>query len=156
MKETSLQTLVVDAIRANNGFAFKLANRFLIGVPDVLAQPRNMRTSLWEVKKNPEPWAGSRVRLALTPHQYSFLDRFTDAGGICGVISFLVGRNHLFCGVFDMFQVHKGVYSNERYYTELKRGLRGEMVYEMLMKEYEKYDRHDEIAGEPWTDTREL
>lgn len=144
MKELSLQALVVGSVRRNDGFAFKMANRFLVGIPDLLIQVLGCPTSLWEVKQGPELYQGTRVKFNLTPHQYSFLNRFWKAGGVCGVIHFMVGRQHLYMGIFDMEQVHKGVYANSSYFTELPRGKREEVINQLVRTEL---GRHIEASG---------
>lgn len=144
MKELSLQALVTSAIRKNGGFAIKLANRFLVGVPDLMIQIPGYPTTLWEVKRGNELWQGTKVKFGLTPMQYNLLDRFSKAGGICGVMHFMVGKQHMYFGIFDLDQVRMGIFANSSYFTELPRGRREEVINTLVRREHERY--HDIIA----------
>src|SRR5580692_714296 len=89
MNELDAQRLVVQAAKSVGGYGFKLSNKFLIGIPDLLVQLPRQSTGLWEVKINDKPRVVEEVSLKLTPLQDKVLADFSAAGGFCGVISFL-------------------------------------------------------------------
>lgn len=88
MTELEAQRLVVKAAKSVGGTGWKLSNRFLIGVPDLLICVPGQSTGIWEVKMNDKP-KGEEITLKLTPLQEKTLSDLDNAGGYCGVISFL-------------------------------------------------------------------
>lgn len=92
--ELRLQSLVVRAVNSHGGFAFKLSNRFLVGVPDLLIHLPNTGTGIWEVKSCEMGKLREQFTLKVTPLQDKFLRVMSKAGGTCGVISFIeIGRD---------------------------------------------------------------
>ena len=88
MKEVDFQTRIKAAVIDMGGFSFKMANRFLVGVSDLLVQLPTFSTSLWEVKIRPFPrqsYSGG-VEAPLTPLQKKFMRQYLAAGGFGGVI----------------------------------------------------------------------
>ena len=92
--ELQLQGLIVDAVKAGGGFAFKSANRFLVGVPDLFVKTLNYPGAFFEVKQNPEPSSQRAIRLNVTPLQAKFLRDLDAAGQLAGVIAFLQNPKH--------------------------------------------------------------
>lgn len=91
ISELHLQTKMVAAVREMGGFAQKVSNRFLVGVPDLLFQIPGCHTSYWEVKYSPTLFR----RMEPTPKQKIWLRDFTKAGGFCGVVYFAMGKSDL-------------------------------------------------------------
>jgi hypothetical protein len=83
VNELGYQKLVIDAVKSDGGFAFKLSNRFLSGIPDLLVQLPGLSTHLWEVKLS-RPNRPSQV----TPLQRQTLLDYYEAGGKGGVLHF--------------------------------------------------------------------
>lgn len=94
MKEVQAQSLVIDAVRAFDGAAHKLSNRFMIGVPDLLIALSAHPPMLMEVKLEQRA-AGFAERTnhpvmpGVTVPQHSFLTQYAKAGMLCGVMSFV-------------------------------------------------------------------
>lgn len=89
MNELGYQKLIIDVVRDAGGAAFKLSNRFLIGVPDLLVKLPRCEAALLEVKLNPFPKKSPTIRLAVTRPQELFLQKFRKAGMITGYVSIL-------------------------------------------------------------------
>jgi len=96
MNELQLQSLVIDSVRDSGGAAFKLSNRFLIGVCDLLLKVPDRPAALVEVKLQR---LSNRTRddfrfvLDVTVPQRDFLTSFASAGMLCGVLSGIVRSN---------------------------------------------------------------
>lgn len=133
MKELEAQSLVIDAVRSSGGFAFKMSNRFLIGIPDLLMQLPDFGTSLWEVKIADYPLAGYWARVYPTVKQQQKLREYEKAGGFCGVISFLRAKD-LHIAIMPGFREGEVALSN---YTALKRGKREETIQRLLIKAHD-------------------
>lgn len=129
MRELQAQSLVVKAVREHGGVAFKMANRFLVGVSDLFVQLPGCPSALWEVKLNKMKW-GSKdtIVLDLTTMQENFLRDLIKAGGKGGVISFVQDAHDLY------FTVQPGPMRNfyEHFYTKLDRGRREQKIVECL------------------------
>lgn len=95
MRELPLQSDVVKVVKANSGFARKLSHRFLIGVSDLIVKLPDYQTALLEVKAGSEPLRSKVARLDVTVQQARFLQEAANAGVLCGVMSFLVGRQKI-------------------------------------------------------------
>lgn len=93
--ELDCQRLVVKAVREHGGFGFKMSNRFLAGIPDLLIQHETLGTGLWEVKLDKYHPRQQVFKLKLTELQKKTLKDFAAAGGFCGVISFLKSQQEL-------------------------------------------------------------
>jgi len=87
MIEVAAQTLIVKSVKKHGGYAFKLANRFLIGVPDLLIQLPGLIGALTEVKMNHWPVLAKYVKLGISPQQAVSLRSWEEAGGVSLVIS---------------------------------------------------------------------
>lgn len=142
MKELDVQKLIVDSVRLGGGFSYKLAHRFLIGVPDLLVQLPKYGTSLWEVKVRDANRSGITA-VQITPNQYNFLRDYTEAGGRCGLISVLRTPGELMIEVvpFGMLDSHPSVTVRYRAETKkhvvLKRGRREQLILEELLRVFE-------------------
>lgn len=88
MNELNFQAKVKLAVKEMGGVCFKMSNRFIAGVPDLLIQLPGYPTSLWEVKY--VKWLSSfDVTFKATALQKMFLRDFMNAGGLGGIISFI-------------------------------------------------------------------
>lgn len=89
ISELSLQKDVVDAVREAGGFAFKLTNRFTVGVADLLVKLPGEATRMVEVKfRKDYKNVAAIVKFKITPMQRSFLTKYRDAGGQGGLMVF--------------------------------------------------------------------
>lgn len=148
MSELALQSLVVDAVRGVDGFGFKLANKFLIGIPDLLLCLPGQAIGLWEVKLNDRPKKSNDITLDLSLLQQRTLSNCTDAGGYCGVISFVQS-------VTREISVNAFLYKTLRYeddhlskhivdigsHVTLERGHREEIIVDVLNRMWRHYGR---------------
>src|SRR6266481_2711151 len=92
MKELAIQKRIIDAVCAHGGMAFKLSNRFLKGVSDLLIKLPSQPALLAEVKVHVVPRTkGTRIRLDtdITVMQRKFMYDFENVGMACCVISAL-------------------------------------------------------------------
>jgi len=87
--EINLQKDIKDAVLEANGFARKLSNRFLIGIPDLFVKMLEGPASFVEVKRNQAPIVKETFTLELREMQYKFLTDAADAGVDCSVFSFI-------------------------------------------------------------------
>lgn len=88
MGELELQKLVVDSVRMGGGFAFKLANRFLVGIPDLFIKLPTFPSALYEVKIARISRDKKVAHYKISPLQWKTLDEYLMAGGVGGIISF--------------------------------------------------------------------
>lgn len=137
MNELSLQALVVSAVRGRGGYAFKLNNRFLGGVLDLLVQIPGKSMAIWEVKRG--EYKKEAIPLALTEMQEKNLRDLTNATGFGGVISFLETDKHQYMMQAipfpTMLKNDKGKWVAMAYdHVQLIRGKREEIIIETLMK----------------------
>src|SRR5688572_8989202 len=96
MIETKWQALAASTINDRGGFAKKLSNLFLVGVPDLLVQVKGFPTWIVEAKRAErlQPIDGSRlIVLDVTGPQSRFLTEHREAGGRGGVLSVVEIRN---------------------------------------------------------------
>lgn len=129
MRELHLQSLVVKAVREHGGVAFKMANRFLVGVSDLFVQLPGCPSALWEVKLNKMKWGSKDIVVAdLTNPQIKFLRDLIKAGGKGGVISFVQDVHDLY------FAAQPTAMCNfyTHFYTKLDRGHREQKIVECL------------------------
>lgn len=89
MKETDLQSMLVDAVEYARGRGHKMSNRFLIGVSDVIVKLPKWPAGFIEVKQRAYPTSDKPFELDVTTPQANFLRDFDAAGMPCGVASFL-------------------------------------------------------------------
>lgn len=92
MLETKLQKFLVDEVRDSGGFAHKMSNRFLIGVPDLLIKLPNSPATFLETKQhtfNNRDAAPAKFWLRVTPLQAKFL-RDANAAGVPGLVGSFV------------------------------------------------------------------
>lgn len=111
MKETALQSLFCEAVRDHKGFAEKLSNRFMIGVPDLVVKIPDFPTAFVEVKQREGvPWQD--FKLEVTKLQDDWLTRAQEAGTVALVASFVQGRalNDLRLRVFTLDTVKSRAY----------------------------------------------
>lgn len=101
MNELGYQRLILKSIIEAGGAGWKLSNRFLIGVPDLLIQDPEMGASLWEVKKTTFPYDLScQVKFKVTKIQLDTLVQWGRAGGSGGVIVIATRGKDAFINVF--------------------------------------------------------
>lgn len=99
MNELDVQRELVKSAIAQGGFGWKLNNRFLKGVADILVKFPMLPAVVIEVKM--VPGLGKKdVIVELTDHQERFLKRYRDAGGVSGWLAVApikpAGSYHLF------------------------------------------------------------
>lgn len=125
MNELQFQTLIVDAVRSVGGFSHKMANRFLVGVPDLLAKLPKLTATFWEVKIANAPVRNTRVKLDATAPQLKWLRDYYDAGGTCGIIGGLRCSDGLYICA-DRIDKFEGddLYFDVARYIKLPRGER--------------------------------
>ncbi|KKN51106.1 hypothetical protein LCGC14_0626160 [marine sediment metagenome] len=82
-KELDVQALLVKTVRDMGGFAYKLSNRFKVGVLDLLVQLPPYPTVLIEVKCPITP-VHVAIPVALTAQQRRFMRDYQWAGGYAG------------------------------------------------------------------------
>lgn len=142
MNELQAQKLVIDAVRSVGGAGWKLSNRFLVGVPDLLLCLPRQPIGVWEVKINDRPKRAVHVKLEVTPLQEKTLNDLHNAGGYCGVISFLRDDKQLLIAAYwwptvkyeDSF-MDKFVVSTLQH-TPLRRGQREDDIINALEGQY--------------------
>jgi len=100
MNELDLQRLVVQSVKMNGGTGWKMSNKFLVGIPDLILCLPGQGIGVWEVKQTMMPKTVEHVILKPTALQEKVLNDVTEAGGFCGIISFIRGRRELYCGVY--------------------------------------------------------
>ena len=87
MNELNFQKALIDAAKKEGGYGFKMSNRHLAGIPDLLIKLPEFDTALIECKKI------KRVKFShhesipnnITKLQEIVLKRFINAGGAAGV-----------------------------------------------------------------------
>jgi len=85
--ELQYQTHLVKACKGVGGFAFKLSNRFLGGIPDLFLQMPNFPSLMVEVKlwkTLPKPGSNRPIANGLTALQKQTLMQMHLAGSHCG------------------------------------------------------------------------
>lgn len=94
MIETECQQLMIEAVREMHGEGLKLNNRFLVGVVDLLLKMPDIKPMWLEAKLerlsartvvNPT-WTWE---LGVTQKQKQWLRKWSDAGMLTGVVSFV-------------------------------------------------------------------
>lgn len=127
MRELQAQSLVVKAVNGRGGKAFKMANRFLVGVVDLFVQMPGCPTYVWEVKLNKRSLK-TDVPIDLTAPQEKFLRDVIKAGGKGGVISFVQDGNELWFAAVaaPMRSIIPSLYRN------LQRGNRENQIVDTL------------------------
>lgn len=104
MMEIQLQAELCKEARSQGGFAFKMSNRFLVGVPDLFCQIPSLRTTLLEIKI--ERRQTPLLEAKLTEHQKNYLQRINDSGGVAGWATFVpkgrAGNYIVYVGRYDM------------------------------------------------------
>lgn len=89
MLELKLQGDFADVVNEHGGFAFKLNNRYIIGIPDLLVKMPGFPAALLEAKQDALPVKLPSVTVALTVQQHRSLKAGFAAGMTAnGVISF--------------------------------------------------------------------
>lgn len=86
MSELQMQRLIIEDVKKCGGFAFKMSNRFMVGVPDLyIATPRHwpVLVECKFVKELPKRKTTS-VLLNLTPKQRHFIRQTQYGGGYSG------------------------------------------------------------------------
>src|SRR6185312_12383623 len=84
MNELGIQRLLVEACITQGGFAHKMSNRFLVGVPDLFVKMPDWPTTIVEVKYAPKVRRDGTVALELSPHQSRHIARIQLAKGHAG------------------------------------------------------------------------
>lgn len=136
MSELDCQTLMVKSVRQFKGFAFKLSNRFLKGVPDLYVKLPVQDPWFWEVKLRRTFWKYPNkgyFKPDLTPLQHKFLKEHETAGGNSGVATFVRGQAELMV-ILIRYRVliAEGGQVELGWARPLKRGKREEKMYELL------------------------
>ena len=126
MKELDAQRLIIEVVRDHGGAAFKLSNRFLVGVSDLLIKVPFLPAALIEVKLDQLPVKNTFVRLAVTVPQQRFLGQFERAGMAAGIASIVV-RDQL----FGMFIGNQITVPLESYFLG-KKSERRELIWNVL------------------------
>lgn len=147
MNELQAQKLIIDAVRGEKGFAYKLSSRFMVGVPDLMVQypsfTQGIRqldypTTIVEVKIGDMPKRVTWVTLDITPKQGAFLRDFGNAGGCAIVVSFLRKDKqlHMYAvpyrvikyadDTLSKYETHTGAY------TALVRGTREKTINDLM------------------------
>lgn len=133
MRELHLQSLVIKAVKDHGGVAFKMANRFLIGVPDLFIQLPGCSSTLWEVKLTKTKFGvRNSVLVNLTKAQENFLRDVIRAGGSGGVMSFIQDRHTLYFSAQSGPVRHFGT----NLYTLLEKGKREEIIVDTLLRRW--------------------
>ena len=94
MNELDAQRLICKSAVSGGGFAFKMSNRFLVGVPDLLVKIPQYPTMLIEVKLDKSK-VKDPIDVEVTPTQGGYLRRARAAGMVTGVASFLQRTSRL-------------------------------------------------------------
>lgn len=147
MNELQLQRLVIQAAKSVGGTGWKLSNKFLVGVPDLLICLPGQPISIWEAKLNDKPLVVTEVTLKLTPLQEKTLSDLDNAGGFCGVISFLrtTGEIEMNAYLYRYLRYEDAFIKKHRVNIEshlkLRRGSREPTIVKILEKAYEHFRR---------------
>jgi len=139
MKEIDLQKRCIDAVREMGGFAQKMSNRFLVGVPDLLIQLPEKNTTFWEVKRRGSVYQNPDPR----PKQKIWLRDFVKAGGVGGVVYFVTQVNELAFVVrlardFNLGNIIEPWRVEAHEYLPLPRGCKMQPFKDELMKAYDR------------------
>lgn len=130
MRELQAQSLVVKAVNERGGKAFKMSNRFLVGVVDLFVQMQRCPTYVYEVKLNKTKFNKDAIKVDLTKPQEKFIRGCIEAGGRAGTISFVQDGHDLWFAALQ--GAHVVVPRGS--YTLLERGHREQRIYELLYK----------------------
>lgn len=84
MQELDIQRELIKATIVQGGEAFKMSNRFLVGVPDLFVQLPNHPTALIEVKYEQRKKMDGIVHVCLTGPQQNRIRLIQKAGGVAG------------------------------------------------------------------------
>jgi hypothetical protein len=125
MREVDVQTYVVNAVKEGGGAAKKLANRFLVGVVDLLIKLPGQPAMLMEVKLEQRAQMTRRTQYPLMPAvtvpQFHMLAEYHRAGMLCGVMSFVEearkGKRGLWLYVSMLPEYRAGLGFHEQHYT---------------------------------------
>ena len=94
VKEVDLQSRLVEEARRTGGYALKMSNRFVVGVPDLLIQLPGLPTVLVECKAQTLPAKPETpFRLGLSRHQSASIDHINESGGNAGWCLFVPKEN---------------------------------------------------------------
>jgi hypothetical protein len=146
LSELRLQKLVCDAVKAEGGHAFKLANRFLVGVSDLFVQLPARQTMVIEAKLVKCAKMSWPMAAKVTVPQALFLRKMWEAGCLTGVVLFVQCKGKLFVGMASGGDFSKDCTSVEvSLLTELKNGSREEGVAQVL-KEFESSKTKEAIC----------
>lgn len=132
------QRIIVDALRASGGFAFKMSHKFLVGVPDLFVKLPEAPASFWEVKIKDRPANPVDFSLPLTPPQKNWLRDYNGAGGVCGVVSVLRGPAELYLAVVRYEVISYGDSDvrpwriHRRAHTVIDRGNRNKAIFDIF------------------------
>lgn len=167
MNELGLQKLVIDAVRRDQGFGFKLSNKFLIGIPDLFLHLPVFGTGLWEVKLNDKPKVAESVKLNVTPLQEKVLTDYEKAGGCAGVISFIRTPANYYINAYlmEILAYSDANLAKNRvsilHHEVLPRGKREDTIISVLKRVYSYHASRDNQrhiqgisgaeGGEPWS-----
>lgn len=93
MLELPFQTALIKAAKAEGGYAIKMSNRFLVGIPDLLVKLPDYPTCLIECKRNANKGSEKDVQFTpgVTALQSHNLSNFQKAGGVSGIAVLIDG-----------------------------------------------------------------
>lgn len=129
MKETDIQAVMVADAKLQGAFAFKMSNRFLIGVPDLFIQFDKLPTAIIEVKYERKMPRSGIVKCDLTAHQMRHINGINKRGGLSGwacavkmntgEFEIMVGRN---TGKADVGGLFGDTTDNQCFWLQKRRG----------------------------------
>lgn len=132
MREVDIQAeMVANGKKLPGCWAFKMSNRFLVGVPDLFLQLYGLPTALVEVKYLPKMPRSEIVQFSLSIHQKRCIAGINRAGGCAGwagvvrlnnrgEYAIAVGRN---VGKPGVGMKHDDPLDNQCMWTYKRRGL---------------------------------
>lgn len=147
MNELAAQRLVIQAVKSVGGTGWKLSNKFLIGVPDLLLCLPGQAVGIWEVKISDRPKTVDQITLKLTPLQDKTLGDLAKAGGYCGVISFMrtTGEIEMDAWLYKTLAYEDNWISKHRVdirnHEKLRRGEREQGIIKVLNKAWSYFNR---------------
>lgn len=90
MNELQFQTALCKRITECNGFAMKMSNAYLAGVPDLFVSLPGVGNCFLECKLAKVPAVVKEVRINITKLQIEYLQRIERSGTVAGVAVLLV------------------------------------------------------------------
>ena len=88
--EASIKAEMVKSVRANGGYARRIEDQFLVGMPDTILIPRGCPVFFAEVK------IVAGQQLAPSPRQYVEMCRIRAVGGMHGIPIMIGWKDHIY------------------------------------------------------------